>query len=232
MIGLRTEPGAIPTDRRPLRARDAGFWIPTAYCLVQRGITPNAVSLIGLAAGIMAGLLLASTSFFEPGIHQRMIWLLAVAAVLLRGACNILDGVMAVETGMSTPVGLLWNEVPDRISDGAALIGAGYACGGVPVLGWGAALVAVLVSYIRVQCRVAGLPMDYSGPMAKPMRMLVLCGAAIWTAVLPQSCYPRWGPTGEWGVMVPALMLIIAGGVLTVIRRTYRAVNILQHGES
>ena len=224
--------GTIPTDRRPLRARDAGFWIPTAYFLFQRGITPNAVSIIGLAAGIIAGLLFASTSFFEPGIHQRMIWLLACAAVLFRGACNILDGVMAVETGMSTPVGLLWNEVPDRISDAAALIGAGYAFGGVPVLGWGAALVAVLVSYIRVQCRVAGLPMDYSGPMAKPMRMLVVCGAAVWTAVVPQSWYPRWGPAGEWGVMVPALMLIIAGGLITVIRRTCRAVNTLQEGKS
>jgi phosphatidylglycerophosphate synthase len=227
-----TKTEASPTDRRPLRARDAGFWIPTAHFLVRRGFTPNAVSIIGLGAGIIAGLLFASTSFFEPGIHQRMIWLLAVAAVLFRGACNILDGVMAVETGMSTPAGILWNEVPDRISDGAALIGAGYTFGGVPVLGWGAALVAVLVSYIRVQCRVAGLAMDFSGPMAKPMRMLVLCGAAVWTAVVPQSWYPGWGPDGEWGVMVPALMLIIAGGVITIIRRTYRAVNILQEGKS
>ena len=31
--------------------------------------------------------------------------------------------------------------------------------------------------------------------------------------------------------MVPALMLIIAGGVITVIRRTYRSVKILQKGE-
>ena len=222
----------MPTDRRPLRARDAGFWIPTAYFLVRRGLTPNGVSIIGLAAGIIAGLLFASTSLFEPGFHQRMIWLLAVAAVLFRGACNILDGVMAVETGMSTPVGILWNEVPDRISDGAALIGAGYAFGGVPVLGWGAALVAVLVSYIRVQCRVAGLPMDYAGPMAKPMRMLVVCGAAVWTAVMPQSWHPSWGPAGEWGLMVPALLLIIAGGVITVIRRTHRSVKLLQEGES
>ncbi len=227
-----TETEASPTDRRPLRARDAGFWIPTAHFLVRRGLTPNAVSIIGLGAGIIAGLLFASTSFFEPGIYQRIIWLLAVAALLFRGACNILDGVMAVETGMSTPAGILWNEVPDRISDGAALIGAGYAFGGVPVLGWGAALVAVLVSYIRVQCRVAGLAMDFSGPMAKPMRMLVLCGAAVWMVVVPHSWYPRWGPVGEWGVMVPALMLIIAGGVITAIRRTHRAVTILQEGES
>ena len=224
--------GSRPTDRRPLRARDAGFWIPTAYFLARRGVTANAVSIIGLAAGIITGLLLASTAYIEPGIHQRIVLLLAVAAVLFRGACNILDGVMAVETGTCTPVGLLWNEVPDRISDGAALIGAGYAFGGVPVLGWGAALVAVLVSYIRIQCRVAGGPMDYSGPMAKPMRMLVICGAAVWTAIVPLSWYPGWGPDGEWGVMALALMLIIAGGVATVIHRTYRAVNILQEDES
>ena len=107
--------GSRPTDRRPLRARDAGFWIPTAYFMARRGVTANAVSIIGLAAGIITGLLLASTAYIEPGIHQRIVWLLAVAAVLFRGACNILDGVMAVETGTCTPVGLLWNEVPDRI---------------------------------------------------------------------------------------------------------------------
>ena len=229
---MTTGTGSSPTDRRPLRARDAGVWIPTAYFLARRGLTPNAVSIIGLAAGIFAGLLFASTSYFEPGVHQRMVWLLAVALVLFRGACNILDGVMAVETGKCTPVGLLWNEVPDRISDGAALIGAGYAFGGVPVLGWGAALVAVLVSYIRVQCRVAGAPVDYSGPMAKPMRMLVICGASVWTAIVPVSWYSRWGPDGEWGVMAMALILIIAGGVVTIIRRTYRAVDVLQEGES
>lgn len=219
----------VSADRRPLRARDAGFWIPLAYLLVQFGITPNVVSLIGLATGMLTGLLLASTNIIEPGIYQRIIWILVVFTALFRGASNILDGVIAVETRKTSPVGMLWNEVPDRISDAAALIGAGYAYGGEPILGWAAALVAIFVSYIRVQCRVAGFPMDYSGPMAKPARMLVVCVAAVWMVVVPSSLYLRWGLSGSYGVIVLALAVIIAGGVVTVIRRLYRAVNLL-HG--
>ncbi|MFC1826599.1 CDP-alcohol phosphatidyltransferase family protein [Thermodesulfobacteriota bacterium] len=224
---MNTDAKVDPADRRPLRARNAGFWIPLAFWLDNRGVTPNAVSMTGLSAGLLTGALLVSTSFIEPGINQRIIWLLVVFAVLFRGACNILDGVMAVETGDVSPVGILWNEVPDRISDAAAFIGAGYAFGGEPILGWAAAFIAVLVSYIRVQCRVAGFSMDYSGPMAKPMRMLVVCAAAVWMATAPSSWYPRWGSSGSWGVMILALAVIIAGGVATVIRRSYRAANML-----
>jgi phosphatidylglycerophosphate synthase len=132
---------AASTDRRPLRLRDVGIWKPLALALSRRGVTPNAISMAGLAAGLFSGALLAYTSS-------------ASARSCARCGCsrwrssrarrrNILDGVMAVETGQCTPVGLLWNEVPDRVTDAATLIGASYALGDHP--GWAAALAATLV---------------------------------------------------------------------------------------
>jgi len=40
--------------------------------------------------------------------------------------CNLLDGMVAIEGGLKTPAGELFNDVPDRISDPLILVGAGY----------------------------------------------------------------------------------------------------------
>jgi len=221
-----------PVERRPLQARNAGFWIPLAYWLTRRGVTPNGVSMVGLLVGLLSGALLAATGTVSTGLPLRVVLLLAVVAVLCRGACNILDGVMAVETGHASPLGTLWNEVPDRISDAATLVGAGYALGSDPILGWAAALVAVLVAYVRAQCRVAGAPMDYSGPMAKPMRMAMVCAASLWLAATPAVWRLQWGPSRHWGVMALALVLVIVGGAATVVRRLSHAAKALAGGRA
>jgi phosphatidylglycerophosphate synthase len=215
-----------PTDRRPLRLREASFWVPFALALARRGVTPNTISAVGLAAGLVAGVLLALTPHVTGDGLGRGLWLLAVVFITLRGSCNILDGVVALETGQSTRVGVLWNEVPDRITDAATLVGAGYALGADPTLGWAAALTATLVSYIRVQCRLLGAPMDYCGPMAKPMRMLLVALAALWMAVTPLPWRQLWS-TSEHGVMTLALAIVAAGGAVTFVRRLRRAVPTL-----
>lgn len=214
-------------DRRPLRLREAGIWVPLAFALARRGVSPNAISAVGLAAGLASGVLLACTPHVTGDALLRVVWLLAVGSIALRGACNILDGVMAVETGQSTPVGLLWNEVPDRLTDAATLIGAGYALGADAEFGWAAALTAALVSYVRVQCRLAGAPMDYCGPMAKPMRMVVVALAALWMAATPVAWKPSWGIGGR-GPMALALAIVVVGGVMTLLRRLRRAAKALR----
>jgi phosphatidylglycerophosphate synthase len=218
---------AAMTDRRPLRLREVGVWVPLALSLARRGVTPNAISMLGLVAGLASGALLAITPQVTGDALARGVWLLAVASIALRGACNILDGVMAVETGQSTPVGLLWNEVPDRITDAATLIGAGYALGGEPALGWSAALMATLVSYARIQCRVAGAPMDYCGPMAKPMRMIIVALAALWMAAAPAAWISSPSMHAH-GVMALALAVVVVGGSVTLARRLQRAARALR----
>src|SRR5438132_145918 len=86
-------------------------------------------------AAFRRGVALAATSF-TAGIPQRTLWVIAAALVQFRLACNMLDGMVAVESGVASPVGELYNEIPDRISDAAALIGLGYAAGGSATLGY------------------------------------------------------------------------------------------------
>jgi phosphatidylglycerophosphate synthase len=179
----------------------------------------------GLMVGIGSGVALAATGWVAPGGAAAMLWMVAVLFVLLRGFCNILDGVVAVEGGRATRVGLLYNEVPDRLADAATLVGAGYAMGGGVTLGWVAALVAVLIAYVRVQCGVAGVPQDFCGPMAKPMRMVLIVLAALFSALAPEGWMAGWGPGGEWGPMAVALILIITGGAWTFLRRLDRAAS-------
>jgi phosphatidylglycerophosphate synthase len=59
-----------------------------------------------------------------PGVRPWGL-LLAAAAIQLRLLCNLLDGMLAVEGGLKTPLGELYNEIPDRLADVAILAGAG-----------------------------------------------------------------------------------------------------------
>lgn len=209
-------------DRRPLRAREIGPWKRAAACLARLRVTPNMVSGAGLVFGVVSGFLLAATGRTEWASHAGAIGVLAVGAILLRGCCNILDGVLALETGTASPLGTLWNEMPDRLSDVATLVGAGYAIGGSPFLGWAAALAALLTSYVRIQVRLAGAAMDFRGPMAKPARMTVVSVCVLWS-ITPPALHPAFGRDGRYGPVAIALAAVTLGCFITIWRRLHAA---------
>lgn len=211
-------------NRRPLALRELKCWTWLVRVLGHRGITPNQISLLGMGFGILAGALFMLTGVSEKEFLSHWVVLLAaVTCVILRGACNIFDGVLAVETGKASRIGVLYNEVPDRISDIAILAGAGYAIGSHVTLGWAAALGSLATAYLRVQVQLAGASPDFSGPMAKPARMTVLCLAAGLVIFAPgQGWSLQIGPSllGPIGL---SLAIIVAGTFLTSIVRLYNA---------
>ncbi len=157
---------SIPEARRPLASRStrwAGFLSTAA---VRAGLTADGISILSLlfAAAGAAGLL-----------YLERPWnLLACAAgVQLRLLCNLLDGMVAIEGGKKSKVGVLYNEVPDRIADSVFIVALGYAIG-LPWLGWLGALAAAITAYIRVLGGTFGLAQDFRGPLAKQHRMAVL----------------------------------------------------------
>ena len=221
--------------RRPLKVRNVSGWQIVATALVKRGVTPNSVSVIGLVVGIAAGLGVAATAV--DGLNDRLLLFAALLLMAGRGFCNILDGVMAIEVGAGTRVGALYNEVPDRLSDAAVLVGAGYAAGGVPALGWAAALAAVLTAYVRVQAQVAGATADYRGLFGKPGRMVVLAACMLLLIVVPQSANLEFtlGSDFRVGVFGMGTALIAIGSVLTAamrLRRSVRELSQLPNKES
>jgi phosphatidylglycerophosphate synthase len=207
---MSTAPGA----RRPLATRSRHWPRALAGVLVQAGIRPNTVSLLAIAFAALAaaGLLLSTAG--APG--SRVAWLVVAAAgIQLRLLCNLLDGLMAVEYGLGTPTGELFNDLPDRAADVLVLVAAGYAAGPgwAGILGWAVALLALLTAYIRVLGGALGLPQDFRGPMAKPHRMAVLTLACLaGAAEVLAGAQPS--------ALLLALLLIGAGCVVTVVRRT------------
>lgn len=207
------------TDRRPLASRQWQWSNGIARWLARRGITPNAISLAGMLFGILAGLALVATrrqGFATAG------FLTAAVFIQLRLLANLFDGMVAMEQQTSSPLGALYNEVPDRVSDAATLIGAGFAWSGSPTLGYVTALLAIFIAYIRVQGRMAGAHQEFCGPMAKQQRMAAITIAAILAAVLPGEWQRVLETPAGWGTMALALALIAAGEIITVIRRLVR----------
>ena len=136
---------------------------------------------------------------------------------------------VAIDSGKASSVGELFNEIPDRISDSAILIGAGYAIGGDPTLGYLAALVAIFTAYIRAQGKSAGAPQEFCGPMAKPHRMALMTVVAIYCGLTPIDWQPMWNGRG---VISACLLIVIVGGLITAVRRLGRIAANLKAAKS
>jgi phosphatidylglycerophosphate synthase len=211
-------------ERRPIASRENPLSKRLAAWLAGRGVSPNAISLAGMVAGILAGASFTLTAL--PG-WDRPGFLLAAVLVQLRLLANMLDGMVAVQTQRALPVGELFNEIPDRVSDAAICIGAGYAAGSLPELGYLAACVALFVAYVRAEGRVAGSHQEFCGPMAKPQRMFVLTLVALYGGLAPRAWQPVLPTTPQAGLTAAGLALIILGGLWTAARRLGRIARAL-----
>ena len=217
-------------ERRPIAAREWSISGRLAGGLARRGVSANAISMSGMVCGIAAGIALAATS--EIGsTGGRALWLVAAVLIQCRLLANLLDGMVAIASGRASTVGELYNELPDRVSDTSILVGAGYAMGGWPALGFAAALSAMFTAYVRAVGRGLGMPQEFCGPMAKPQRMNLLTLVALYLALAPDSWRPSWGPDGAWGLSAAGLLVIAVGGLITAGRRLGRIVANLNRKE-
>jgi phosphatidylglycerophosphate synthase len=177
-----------------------------------------------MCACIVAGLALAGTSV----AYHRIEWLIAVAGVQLRLTANMLDGMVALASGRASKVGDLYNEVPDRISDAAVFVGAGFAWGGNVTLGYLATIMAIFTAYVRAAGKIAGAPNEFCGPMAKQHRMFVITVIGLYSAITPRSWQMIALNDSRIGLMTLGLGVIVMGCVITVIRRLGRIARALK----
>jgi phosphatidylglycerophosphate synthase len=160
----------------------------------------------------------AGLAFAAAGLHP-LLWLVGGLLVQARLLANLLDGMVAIGRGVATPLGELFNEAPDRVSDTAVLAGLGVAAG-QPALGLAAALAAMATAYVRALGKAAGRGSDFCGPGAKQHRMAIVTFAALWSLVAP----------GNLAAPAPgiALWLILALATLTAVRRLRRLARALR----
>jgi phosphatidylglycerophosphate synthase len=212
------ESAAKAIDRRPIATRNRKWAQSATAWLASRNVSPNTISIAGMCACIAAGLVLGLTSIE----YNRIFWLIAALGAQLRLTANMLDGMVALASSRDSKVGELYNEVPDRVSDAAVFVGAGYAWGGNVALGYIATILAIFTAYVRAAGKIAGGPNEFCGPMAKQHRMLVITVACLYSVVVPRSWQIFHFANLEIGVMALALTLIIAGCFVTVVRRLRR----------
>ncbi|MHA7820890.1 MAG: CDP-alcohol phosphatidyltransferase family protein [Erythrobacter sp.] len=202
-------------NRRPLATRGAGWAKKLARALAGAGLTPNTISVIGIGFAAFG-----AWAFVEAPHGPAWVWLVAALGIQLRLLANMLDGLVAVEEGKSSPTGALYNEAPDRIEDALLLVAAGYACG-VPELGYGATILAFGTAYIRALGGSLGFAQDFVGPMAKQHRMFALTLGAIATFFWQTTTFGNVEFPGPLA-MVTALAVITFGAAFTCVIRLAR----------
>jgi len=210
-------------DRRPAGLRGNRWVVATAAWLVRAGFRPNQISLLGLGCSALSSVCLVVTAATESGWRSGLL-LAAAAFIPLRGMCNLCDGLMAIEGGLKTRSGEVFNDMPDRISDPLILVAAGYSVIGFPwarELGWLAGLLAMMTAYVRVLGGCAGAPQPFCGPMAKTHRMVLMAGACVLTALESARGWTE-------RAMPLALTVIVLGCIVTIVRRARRIVAALE----
>lgn len=207
-----------PLDRRPIAARDLKVMQKIAGWMAAKGFSANGISVAGMIFGLLGGAALFYAAR-TPDLASRGLWIAAAACVQLRLLANLFDGMVAIARGTASKVGELFNEVPDRVSDSAILIGLGYAPGGHVLLGYAAATAAMMTAYVRAVGKGAGAPNEFCGPMAKQQRMFLATLTCLYCAFTP-AAWQRID-AGCCGLGVPAIVLalIVAGALVTSVRR-------------
>jgi CDP-diacylglycerol--glycerol-3-phosphate 3-phosphatidyltransferase len=182
---------------------------PLSDGLVRAGATPNQVTLVALALSAVAG----GALLRWPAASWPL--LLLPVALLLRMALNALDGMMAREHGLQSPLGALLNELSDVASDALLYLPlarhAAFAADAVVLL----VVLAALGELAGVAAVQVGASRRYDGPLGKSDRAFVLGALALALAL--------GAPAGRW---LPVVCWVLVGlAALTVVNRVRAALR-------
>src|SRR5438067_8551777 len=92
------ESAAELIDRRPIATRNRKWAQAATVWLASRNVSPNAISIAGMCACIVAGIALAATSI----AYDRILWFIAALGAQLRLTANMLDGMVALASGRAS----------------------------------------------------------------------------------------------------------------------------------
>jgi len=175
-----------------LKKKVQGFLSAEARIAHNLGLTPNALSILGIALSFLAAVAYAFS------LSQPLLLLVAVLLLLSSGFCDTLDGVLARNYLQTTVFGGFLDSILDRYAD--AIVYSGIVVGGLCDVSWGLAGLAgsMLVSYSRARAEAAGIMMESVGLAERAERMLIL-------AVVSIAAF-FWMPSLNLGIVLLALL--------------------------
>ncbi|MFD8148243.1 phosphatidylinositol phosphate synthase [Streptomyces sp. NPDC059708] len=183
---------------------------PFAAFLLRRGVSPDAVTLIG-TAGVVAGALV----FFPRG---EFFW--GTITITLFVFSDLVDGNMARQAGISSRWGAFLDSTLDRVADAAIFGGLAlwYAGSGNDNVLCAVAIFCLasgqVVSYTKARGEAIGLPVAVNGLVERAERLVISLVAA-GVSGLQTFGVPSW-----IGVLLPiALWVVAAGSLVTLVQR-------------
>jgi len=162
--------------------------------LFQRPVDPNLLTVCGALVSTLAAVVFAAGRFPLGGV-----------LVLVGGAFDLVDGVVARHFGTSSRFGAFLDSTLDRWVDMVLLLGicvhfAGRGEPGTVLLGGVALVTSALVSYAKARAELV-LPRFDVGLLERGERVGLLAAGAI------------------TGLLVPALWVIAVGSAVTALQR-------------
>jgi len=207
-------PGGRPRAQRGRRnGRQArGTQELRAYArnrLIESRLTPNAISMAGLALNVLAAVLVTQRLFFLAGI-----------AFVVGSTMDTLDGRYSRMSGKGTLFGAFLDSTLDRIEEGIVLAAvAGYFAAIGEDFAAAMCVVAVLgslmVSYTRARAEALGVECKV-GLATRPVRVVLLSIGLL---------FAKGAGLGDFELLAPSIYVIAALTTLTAMQRVWHVRN-------
>jgi CDP-diacylglycerol--glycerol-3-phosphate 3-phosphatidyltransferase len=173
--------------------------------LIESRLTPNTISMTGLALNVVAAVLVWERFYFLGGI-----------AFIVGSIMDTLDGRYSRMSGKGTPFGAFLDSTLDRIEEGIVLTavaadfareGRSGAAAAVVV----AVLASLMVSYTRARAEALGVECKV-GIATRPVRVVILAIGLI---------FAKGASLGDFSLLAPAVYVLAALSVITVGQRIW-----------
>ncbi len=177
--------------------------------LIESRLTPNAISMVGMALNLLAAALVTQRLFFCAGI-----------AFIVGSTMDTLDGRYSRMSGKGTLFGAFLDSTLDRIEEGIVLAAvAGYFAASGQDFAAAMCVVAVLgslmVSYTRARAEALGVECKV-GLATRPVRVVLLSIGLV---------FAKGAGLGHFELLAPAIYAIAALTIVTVVQRVWHVRN-------
>jgi CDP-diacylglycerol--glycerol-3-phosphate 3-phosphatidyltransferase len=191
---------------KPPRERAGGTYSAAArQKLIESRLTPNAISLTGLALCLVAAALVFAEYYFLGGV-----------AFILGSVCDTLDGRYSRMSGKGTSFGAFLDSTLDRMEEGIVLTAVAYqfseagndaAVAAVVV----AVLASLMVSYTRARAEALGVECKV-GIADRAVRVVILSAGLV---------LAKGASILDVELLEPAVWVLAALSVITVGQRIF-----------
>jgi phosphatidylglycerophosphate synthase len=178
-------------------------------------VDPNTISYLSIVASVFG------TICFWWSDQMRSLLIVATLFCFLRLWFNMLDGMVAIAANKASRHGEILNDLPDRISDIIIFVGVAHSGWMNPLLGYWAAIFAVLTAYVGLFGQALGGQREFGGVMSKPWRMVALSIGA-WLTFLLQRQPERFS------ILDLTCTIVIIGCIQTIVVRLKQITAALQ----